>query len=467
MPTSYDGKKLVPLTYAGYTKEYQRSEDGTKIGQIYIITLRGTIVAYKGSPDSGGNFWTASGYPPDETIAADSRLKAIERKQEAIRCLFSTDGLLLEVSPWDGSAPFKCNPRVRSIEFAEGLWFETSTYTIVLEADFIYNNLIENCPADITPYIADSSEEWQIEANDVIDTYRLTHVLSAKGKRHYDETGTLVGEAWQQASGWVIPRLGLDTTRMRAPGVLNLPASYQGFNYVRSNVVNELTGTFGVTESWIVSSGVATEDFTVETRTSLQDNLTQVTINGSVQGLESRNNTTWDTRTQTKYAAASGYFANTVQSSLLNRAQQYSGLSLNPASLDSTIGRNPINGVITYSYTYNNRAANLVAGSISDSLEIIDNFQNDVFAAIGVIGRTLGPVLQDLSTKTEKRRTINLECRMPAQQYGESAPEEPTVTSIFTEYAPDYDYVRFIAQNDKTWNPVTGAFRRTITYVYE
>jgi hypothetical protein len=467
MPTSYDGKKLIPLTYAGYTKEYRRSGDGTKIGQIYNIVLRGTIVAYKGSPDSGGNFWIAGGYPPDEVIVYDERLKAIQRKQEAIRCLFSTDGLLLEVTPWDGSLPFKCNPRVKSIEFSEGLWVETSQYTINLEADFIYNNILPNCPPDLTPHIDDATEEWQMEAAEHIDTYRLSHTVSAKGKKFYDETGTLIAEAWQEASGWVLPRLGIDLNRARGQGTHNLSSAYNGYNYTRSQTIDELAGTFQVTETWLVASGVAIEDFTVESRTSANEDLTIVTINGTVTGLESRNNTTWTQRIQEKYSAASGYFASIVEPNLLSRAQTYSGLSMNPAVLEKSIGRNPTTGVITYNYTYNNRPANSVAGSLSDSIEIVDDLQSDVFAVIGVIGRTTGPVLQDLSAKTEKKRTLNIEAKMPAKKYGGSASSEPDVSSIINTYTPNFSYLLMIAQNEKVWNPITGHFRRTIGWVYE
>ena len=44
-------------------------------------------------------------------------LKAILRKQEAIRILFSEDGHNFEIQPWDGGPSSKCNPRIQSIEF--------------------------------------------------------------------------------------------------------------------------------------------------------------------------------------------------------------------------------------------------------------------------------------------------------------------------------------------------------------
>src|SRR5690606_4343088 len=137
MPVSYGENKLIPAPLVVMNKQYVKGGDGTNIGSTFTVTLNGTLVAWKGSPTASGTFWTNSGYPPDESIVSDSRHKALLRKQEALRRLFSQEGLSLEFTPWDGGAALKCNPRVISIDFPEGMWFDRCEYTITLEADNI------------------------------------------------------------------------------------------------------------------------------------------------------------------------------------------------------------------------------------------------------------------------------------------------------------------------------------------
>lgn len=475
MPTLYDGSKIIPVSTCTYREEYRRAEDGSVIGVVFPITLRGTLVAYKGSPNSLGVFWTATGYPPDETIAFDSRLKAIINKQEALRCLFSHEGKLLEVVPFDGTAGWKCNPRILNIDFAEGPWFDKCDFTITMEADQIYNNLNPDCPPAFVPAnVSDPTDEWQIEFGDAPFSYKLTHNVSARGKKQYDEAGNLVREGWENAQLWVLPKLGLDTTRITASGVLDLPSYYGGYNYVRGENLSKYAGSYGVTESWIIASGNALEEYQVEARTG-EDGKTRVTINGTVTGLESRNNSTWAGPNQYKYDAASGVWGYTVRPNLFSRAQTYTGLSLNPEPLTNVVGRNPVGGTITYSFEFDDRATNLVPGAKSETLNIIDQNQNDIFAIVPVIGRSTGPVLQTLGSRSEKRRTISLDVVMGGRLYGSGATSAPRAqaAAIIASYAPNQangptaDYVIFLEKDEENWEVLNGRYSRSATYVYE
>lgn len=475
MPVIYDGSKIIPVSTCTYREEYTYTESGDKEGVKFPITLQGTLVAYKGSPTSSGTFWTTTGYPPDETIAFDSRLAAIINKQEALRCLFSHEGKLLEVQPFDGSPAWKCVPRVLNLEFSPGPWFDKCDFTVTLEADKIYNNLNPNCPPDFTPAnVSDPTDEWQIESNDAPFSYRLTHNVSAKGKKEYDSAGNLVREGWQNAQLWVQARLGIDTNRVTASGVLDLPSYYQGYNYVRGETVSKFNGAYSVSESWIVASGNALEDYTIEARTD-QDGKTKVTINGTVTGLETRNNTTWAGPSQYKFDAASGVFGYTTQPNLYNRAKLYSGLNLNPAPLTKVIGRNPVGGTITYSFEFDDRAAALVDGSKSETLNIIDDNQADVFAIVPVIGRSTGPVLQTLGARTEKRRTISMDVVMGGRLYASGALTAPrnAVAAIIANYIPNAsdgptaNYVVFKEKDNENWEVLGGRYSRSVSYVYE
>ncbi len=464
MPTIYDGKKIIPSPLCVIRKEYNRTDDETILSPFFTITLSGTLVPYKGSPNSLGVFHNLSGYPADETILADSRLTAILRKQEALRSLFINEGRTFEIQGFDGAAPLKCNPRIKSIEFAEGLWFEKCDYTIELEADIVYvaGTAIGEDSGLSYYYVKQASEEWNIEAGDTPNSYRMTHNVSAKGTRFYDDTGTLVREAWENARLYVIARIGIDPLRVASPGVINL-TGYNGYNHARVENINELTGDYSVSETWILNNAAAIEDYNVVTRTSLEDGRTFVTIDGTVNGLDTR-----DTNfaiTTDRYTAANTYFNASVSPNLVTRAQSYSGITLNAVALNSQVGRNPISGTITYSYEYNNRATATIPGALQENITIVDIHPGDVFAQIPVPGRADGPILQDIVTKTARERQINIEVRVPAATLaGISA--KPVVTPYITANTPT-GVVVFRAPDRETWRPLEGIYGYDVSWTYE
>lgn len=410
---SYSSKRLIPAPFVSVSKNYQTTGDGEKIGSSFQLSITGTIVAFKGSPNSSQVFHTTGGFPADEVIAANARLAAIFRKQEAIRELFSNDGLTLEFQSADGSQPMKCNPRVLSIEFAADIWFDRCEYTINLEADELSVNGVAQGEDAFTEYISSASETWSIETSEDQPeglgsnrTYRLTHSLSATGKRFFDETGSLLRPAWENARLWVQPKMGFDSVIALSSGVNNLPTYYQGLNHVRSENVGENTGDYSVTETWILASGTALEDFTVNTRIDLDSGLNNVSIDGSIRGLETRDSNFNITSAKydnavTKFNAASGL--------ALTRAQSFSGFTLNITPLNTTIGRNPVGGTISYSFEFNTRPSNLLTSARSESITMSDSFGVDVFAAVGVLGRSVGPVLQGLGSKQATTRSLSID----------------------------------------------------------
>jgi len=94
---SWGNSLLIPAPLVGISKQYLTTGDGTKIGSTFNITVNGVICADRGSPTSSGTLLTDFSQSDIEVIDADSRLGSIIRKQEAIRDLFSVDGLSFEV----------------------------------------------------------------------------------------------------------------------------------------------------------------------------------------------------------------------------------------------------------------------------------------------------------------------------------------------------------------------------------
>jgi hypothetical protein len=467
----YGNNALVPAPFVAISKEIITKEDGTPIAHTYAITLKGKLLAWKGSPGSSGAFWQSSGYPPDEVIQPSSMLAAILEKQSALRNLFATEGQSLEIQPYDGSQPFKCNPRVKRIDFPEGQWFNEAEYVITLEADWVDGmSDADYPPQGLVNKVAD---EWNIEILDEkIPTYRLTHAVSAVGKRVFDETGALLNgkQAWENAKDYVLNTtgLGLDTTRMQAPGVLNA-STLQAYNYIRSNQVNEDAGVFASTESWVCydpqGQPPAIHEYTVSVHYSLNDNRTTATVEGTVTGLEVRDNQTrslTSTRWQNGSARWNGYIA----PYLLSTAQANTGLTLNPIATNSQVGSNQVAGTVNYHFEFDNRPVPSTPGAISEIITIVNNHAADVFAQIPVLGRPFGPVLQSIGTVTAKKRAITIEIVMPPTTMSFTS-SPPNTDGIVLGLVPQGALAVFLEQDDEQWTERTGRYSRTTSFVWE
>lgn len=471
MPVIYDSKKIIPGPFARISKEYQTLDDGGLVGSLYSIILTGTLIADRGSPATDGTFWTSSGYPSDEVIAVDGKLGAILKKQEALRKLFSVQGKTLEIQSEDGSAPMKCNPRVKRIDFQEGgqgrlSWVEKCDYTITLEADSIYINGAVIGEDAFSTKISKANEEWNIEiADDKVFSYRLTHSVSAIGKRFYDETGTLEKAAWEQAKDYVINTIGLGikNDRMVAPDVLDAN-TLQAFNYFRSQHIGELSGSFQVNETWLCyapgAEPPAIDEYNVSVRTSM-DGKASVSIDGTISGLMVSNNTTGAV-VSTKWENASNKWENYVSSQLYSRATSLSGFLLHATPTGTSYSANPLAGTISYHAEYDNRANSVISGAISEKISISSNAASDVYASITILGKIAGPVLQPIGAKTAKRKTVNIELVMAAK------------TQIYTPVEPNTDAIVlglmpagiFYTDNDVTNFDTDGRYTRSVTFTW-
>jgi hypothetical protein len=470
-----DGKALIPAPFVRVARPFDRKSDGTRRPSPFVITLTGKLHAYKGSPRSDGSFHTTSGYPADESISHDYRLKSLEAKVGALTALLDNDGLWLEVYPLDGSAPIKCRPSVRDVQFQEGLWFETVDYTLEFEAERLWfgSTLLDAAPA--SSLITEDS--WQVEAADEgSHTYRLTHTVSAQARRLFDTGSSVEAEGWQRAKEAADAQLGFNATRLQAAGSLNLSAGVAPFNHMRTTSLNKEEGTYTVTETWLcfdpdetpdgVGQGVAAvEEFTVNTRTGLDSGRSQVSIEGSIQGLMSRDgdfaisDSRWS-RANAKWAA--------VSSNLHARCQSFSGLSLNATEVSSSVGKNPWAGTVNYAYEFDDRCAILIAGCRTVSVSMEDTAGGDVFAAIGVIARAAGPVMQTLGTRQADSRTVTVECVLEGGCHSATPPTN-VVTGVAAQILSRVPTAttRFVERDVASYQQDAGRYSRTVTWVYQ
>lgn len=493
----------VTMTYGSYTfspvplitlsREIQRTDDGTPVGTIFNLTLDGTLDATNQGTSNGG-------------------IIAMELLQEQLRSGLAEDGQLFEVR-CNGNLVMACHPRIvgeLAFNQSSNNWVHTAPFSVTLEFDDEPTGSGENGGL-MPPYISSATETWSLEFAEETSKYslslgvgpdtnptqlRLTHTVSAVGKRHFD-TGGLVKPAWEQARDYVLPRLGYNSDYVHGSGAINIATSgFTPYNHIRRNSVNELGGGYEVTESWVVIdpsgagiAGNAIEDFTVTIRENQSTtDLTTITVEGSIQGLETVNygsNPGDYTVTETKFAAASGYYE-AIKDNLriYPRAVAIAGSTpsrtINNIPISKVVAYNPPKGIINYTYEFDDRPSNCISGAKSEVFEIIDNFPTDLFASLVVLGRSQGPVLQDLSTQTAATRGINIEIVMepptgcPTTEAGAAAiiaasPKSEVdviIQSFEDDLTTNYEQV-FLTQDQQSWDIKTGRYTRNVQWTYQ
>lgn len=168
--------------------------------------------------------------------------------------------------------------------------------------------------------------------------------------------------------------------------------------------------------------------------------------------------------------------------------------SLNIIPTSTSEAHNLKKGSLSYSYQFNNKP-NIVTGVISSNITVDTTFPNDVFAESFVLGRSLGPVLQDLGTVTTAKKNISIEVSViPPSEidgYLMSNPKCPlwesgyiymTITGIIESLKPYGDRPQhlgysssrlnekgkvFVVNNQENWNPLQGKYSLNLGYVYQ
>jgi hypothetical protein len=411
--------------------------------------------------------------------------------------------------------------------------------------------------------VSDFSENWSIEPDDsngitpffpndnIIRTYRLTRNLSATGKRISDcfspQGG---GEGYLQAKGFLkkyldkkshnynsylmssgvsslhsdLPIIG--ASEYFASGFIDLSAKiYGGYNHSRSESFDVSAGSYSIADTWLLSSGTAYENYSSSISSSDEDSLKTVSVNGSIKGLsdmppsgyiyggEYRSNIhyTPHQRALDKYNAVSNFGSFGISSDIYKRARRLVNFDINPTPKSTSIGHNEFTGEITYNIEFDTRPiVQNIGGLKSSNISINDTYPGDVFATIPVIGRSNGPVLQYLGTRTEYRRDITIELVFDTN-YGATTtttaqpsvssstttttttlspsqlqfmyrnrfllskptmwePARTEINNIIKAVSPAYELgIRkyFVNPPQESWNPTDGIYNLNLSWTYE
>lgn len=449
MPVTYGNLSLEPAPFVELRKSNIVDAQGNIISPDYVITLKGTIVA----------------------VGSQSGMDNVRSAQDSILDAFATNGHLLTISAPDGGTDLTCCPTVEDVSFAEGTWYNRCDYTITLRA----NDLGDDGP---TTDLRSFSESWQIseQSNGV---YAISHSLNAVGLNYFVASG-VQSDALGAARTYVSSRLVniSDSGGYSTSSPFNMPSGALSdnngdvnnyWNYSLVENIGNTENSWQATESFIYyPSGTSyREEWTLsiqEEESAIQNKLI-ATVQGTIFGFAEQDN-----NGELKYTNALAGWA-TVENILYTRvlAAIDGGYTLDPTPTSKTVTHDEINGTVGYSINYRAIDGVLVANALEEELEVTDIAPNDVFAEIQVPGRTNGPVVQYMGTKTLPQRSVSYSGifsndQVTATSVSNMYLSKPVASGIFEALAPSsVDY--YISSHQETWNPIRRSYNRSITWV--
>lgn len=521
----------VPMISIG--QDYQRDAAGRCIGQTANITLEGQIfasgasgISYLLSKESGlRSVFSFDGKTFSVRCGNNDDYRYSGIKINSYRANKSSNN-------WMTTIDYSIELQSEIANTGSGIFYVSSTqdsWTLEILDDTTYSQ------GPFNMLLLGNNRNMPFDQGTHYPFYRITRTLGANGKYNFfgdsnkptPPTGGTTAIA--RAKEWVNYQLASYPT---FTGIIN-NSNLRLYNFARSINASETEGSYTLTDSWIgipagANANPYIDSFTVE---SVLDSslIRTVTINGTVQGLEPFNSGNIYNETTTQYLndetnnktlkdtidtiiptsfhapnsqfgtkfynAISGYSG--IKDQIYNRAQSvfFTGSkygdfvwstnfgplktqenSLHPIPISITEGLDPIKGSVTYSWSFNNRTQNIITNSISESLTIDDQGATPNIASIFVLGRSLGPILQDLGTYTSSNRTVTFEVvlprpsslrniQFPANQYGEINNVVDSCKPEQLVYNTNTQGIRSYVKSDTTnWNPTEGRLVRSKTW---
>lgn len=321
-----------PVPLLAESKEFLKDQSGeNRFATVHQLTFNGTLLPTR--PELSG--------VPDESTC----ISLLDRKRDQLCDALSEDYGSLLVVDGTGYPIISAEPRVASLSFEEGRLVQQSPYSVVFEYDEVAG----------TGYIRDFTETWDFSQQEN-DTVSVSHAISAVGVRNPSNGNSAI----QGAKDYVRQRIGgpdkSQSLALRSPIVSQLLDidNLTGYNRLIQENIDVGAGSYGVTETWVMSSGSFLDNRTVEESYELDElnNLVKtININGTVQGY---GETTFDklanaengfdtfVAPQIDFNAASGISAKTKSSSRINGTVAYS-LSLIPSGTDDALTGRTVN----------------------------------------------------------------------------------------------------------------------------
>lgn len=520
---TYNNKRLMPAPLVSIQQERfvgNTTSPNALIGVNWSITLDGTIVP---TGSDGATF----------TDSTSGVLSVFREKNEIFKAFGTQKELFVaQISGACEGHMISGYPIVRSLTMDDSTdnFTQTAGYTVELifpTTTAGFDDVVSGTLGleSITTTYASSIEKkpftYAGEAQGGTET--LTRTISAKGLENATGLEAIdgeapIGEALLNAAAYVATNAGgcpatasgigfgkyMDSSGQFSPGD-SVPDGFfmTGENIVcllqdRSQDWDEIAGTFSQTDTFLrmdksgtdfTSSGFPVRDeysWDVSYDWSSEGTNT-LTINGTVQGFAAFSPASFFSgQATTAIDNAENYIAISQTGRIEFIKSVASGRAVHPAidyNLQSAnYNTNIAEGNIGYSYTYTTKAP-LNTGVLSETINVTRTNPSQVFAEQQVLGRQLGPVLQDIGTQTSYTEELSIEA-VVLPQPGDSG-EAISAGGTYEPFlgAPDYgpiidshgksisgrynDEIAIFKTNDtESFDVKTGRYTRNVGYIY-
>lgn len=547
---------IRPTPFIGVSRQSISNKLGT-FGSEYTITLNGTIIDNASEVNQDG---TRSG---NKAVSADDQAFEILNHQEDLRTLFTKPVLRFEISNLTGGQASNTvfYATLESLNFEDGVFVNTCRYTATFKANWMQDDggvlhdgdvmgaVIESADPDqgedgSTDFGKDStgksitdlrtqfggivenfSENWSLEVDEEnivtsdskydevlsVRGYRVTRDVSVTGRTYFDLEGSSYKkyEAWSEAKNFASKTLLSDTVEdypdknaknVFAYKVLNLDPAFIGVNHFRNENIDKSNGTINVSDTWLLCSGTAFENYESQIESSIDSPFVSVTLNGSVRGISSirASGEYYGGPTGTdstlarpyenaikKYNTVTNNGAFGLNSFLYKRANSIVEPGLNPQPKSITLSEDKAKGELTYSISFDNRPQNYIAEAVYENVVVEDTYPGDLYALIPVVGRPIGPVLQYIGGRTEYRRNVSLELVFDWTDLSDDAsarkrfllskptlndPVRTQINTLLRDVSPMSEpNLRkcFLNPPQENWSPKEGRYNLSLSWVYE
>lgn len=486
---TYGGYQFEPVPQLTLSVNHVRDDAGNLINIQHVANLNGKLVSL-GRPNQG---------------AAD-----LFDQQNDLRAALADCGnckrLYLEC---DGTVLLSASAQPRNLTFSptSDNWVFTTDYSVEFYWNAVNDSILmaaTGVDTSCLKCLTTTSESWDIQQLEPPAMYvptgvcptgipqmlNITHTVSAKGYNCCLPSGQYL-QGYQVAKQWVEDRIGFSTAILNdiSGSTFRLdPNMFAAFNHNRQISINKSAGEYSVTETWTVigDSGLKPylEDYTVEQTTDQSNRFTTISIQGTINGLETRNSV--HTLLTSKWQNAMiGWSA--IEPQLYSRASCMATAAtlrcpLNTSPISTSVSKNPTTGTVNYNYTYNSKVQ-LVSGSLSESVNVSDTMKSSNIVEVGVIGRRAGPILYDTRQNNKRQRNISISLLMnqPTGCYTAgtscatflplySSPPTSGVEALLCcleQHLSGISYRYYKTSDTVSWNPTEGSYQRDVSYLWE
>lgn len=498
---------------AGIQKEFTRADDGSILNEKHNISIRGQIIASGADADARYlNLFQQTASYAQKIAIGGGRTPSIQMGELIITS--STAGELLNYQnvslqnisisePSDDTAGIHFQEVSLSFETYNTPSDPTSTYKIrsasenfeIRKEEGSFSYLNNNIHTETTPY----------------HSYTITHTLSAQGlidkltnveafnaaydyvnSRKLDSLSTTVN-----TDNFGRPMLGssnIDPKLFKIAGNSSIVAdqadlaNYGEYNKIRTSSCDLTAGSYSLTTTFFLSRQNSTIEINANYNKD-ENGDASISVDGNIQGLSTLSATSvkHDKIIQARltYQDVAGDLKSSSKifqfaQDIYNRYQQDKvGVTLRETPLNYSFGENKNTGTITFNVSYkvypsafitllNGITGALVANaSITDSNRNGTGYDTDSIVIIPIIGRTSGPIIQDMSTTKERTRGLTIDVTLePRYRTIVNNTVRNEVIAAINDYKPVGYQDLYVNDFNESWDWINGKYNVSLNWTY-